>query len=768
MKSVTEMNNFKEQLNLEDAQKFLEKLGGSTEEVHTFQSFDDDQSLEREQKRGWLTKMITGTFEQVKEELIELNRKGAGIFVTVNKTDDEGRKAENIIALRALFADKDEGDLPALKIEPSILVQSKRGLQPYFVLVQNESLEKFTPAQAALAAHLASDPKIKDLCRVMRLPGFLHLKEPNDPFLVRLVSVSDKKYSVEEVLEAYPPAVPAASNASAARSIKNIKNFDSWVQSLPVGAGSTNELGGRNNTVLLLVREGLGQGLAPEALRSSVVLYCDRSGLERSVGLEIFERQSAKHKEKKFKSFLKENGKLSAYEIAGAFLENRGYSSAEALNLRAYNKIFYAFDGKKYVTLAPHVLESEIMRFLQGDPRLAARANGKLVNDVIKNLEGICFIASEPMPFFISDSSKAADNLISLENGLLDVDAWIENGNVILSEHTSDFFSLSNMPLRLDDEAKCPRWLEFLEQVIPDSGYRAMLQEWYGYNLIHSVSYQKFLIMHGEGANGKSVICTVLRTLLGDENVSAVGLEAFDPARTFPLSATIGKLANIVEEVGDLDKAAEGLLKLIVSGGLITVERKFVDPVSVCPTVRLTFATNVLPRFRDRSDGVWRRLMLLPMTFQVLDVTKQDSNLVDPKWWRNSGELPGILRWSLEGLRRLHQNKGFTEATASSAAKSDFRLDANPAAQFLSEHVTIETGNKLCTSELYWRYHNHAKSHGHLPLANVAFASEVRRVFPMATQTKNAVWHQGKRARQWLGIALKDKAIVGTTDTTSY
>lgn len=765
MSSVMEIKKFKEKLNLEDAQKFLGKLGGATEEIFTFQTYDDDQNLERDQKRGWLIKIITGTFDQVKEELVELNRKGAGIFVTVNKTDDEGRKAENIIALRALFADKDEGDLPALKIEPSMLVQSKRGLQPYFVLVQNESLDKFTPAQAALAAHLASDPKIKDLCRVMRLPGFLHLKEPSDPFLVRLVSVSDKKYSVEEVLEAYPPAVAVA---SVARSIKSSKNFDSWFQSLPIGAGSMNQFGGRNNALLLAVREGLGQGVAPEVLRSAVELYCDRSGLERSVGLEIFERQSAKHKEKKFKSFLKESGKLSAYEIADAFLENRGYSSAEALNLRAYNKLFYAFDGKKYVTLAPHVLESDIMRFLQGDPRLAARANGKLVNDVIKNLEGICFIASKHIPFFISDSSKSADNLISLDNGLLDIGAWLESGNVALSDHTADLFSLSNMPLRLDDEAKCPRWLEFLDQVIPDSAMRAMLQEWYGLNLIHNVSYQKFLIMHGEGANGKSVICTVLRTLLGDENVSAVGLEAFDPARTFPLSATIGKLANIVEEVGDLDKAAEGLLKLIVSGGLITVERKFVDPVSVCPTVRLTYATNVLPRFRDRSDGVWRRLMLLPMTFQVLDVTKQDSNLVDPKWWRNSGELPGILRWSLEGLRRLHQNKGFTEATASSAAKSDFRLDANPAAQFLSEHVTIETGNKLCTSELYWRYHNHAESHGHLPLANVAFASEVRRVFPMAAQTKNAVWHQGKRARQWLGIALKDKATFGTADTTSY
>ena len=68
----------------------------------------------------------------------------------------------------------------------------------------------------------------------------------------------------------------------------------------------------------------------------------------------------------------------------------------------------------------------------------------------------------------------------------------------------------------------------------------------------------------GDGANGKSVLLETLKNLVGRENCSSIPLEAFDSR--FDLSMTIGKLVNIVAEVGDVSKLPEGKLKAFVGG----------------------------------------------------------------------------------------------------------------------------------------------------------------------------------------------------------
>jgi len=134
---------------------------------------------------------MQGTLDKCAKELTLLNQIGAGVFITVNKTDGSGkRKAENITDVRALFVDSDTGDLPPLELPPSIIVQSRNGQHGYWLLPSGEPLDSFTSAQKALVHHLGTDPAIHDLPRVMRLPGFIHMKDPNAPFLVRITEMN--------------------------------------------------------------------------------------------------------------------------------------------------------------------------------------------------------------------------------------------------------------------------------------------------------------------------------------------------------------------------------------------------------------------------------------------------------------------------------------------------------------------------------------------------------------------------------------------------
>src|SRR5262249_2891693 len=154
--------------------------------------------------------------------------------------------------------------------------------------------------------------------------------------------------------------------------------------------------------------------------------------------------------------------------------------------------------------------------------------------------------------------------------------------------------------------------------------------EFAGYLLTRSTDAQACLVLVGEGRNGKSVLLAGLQALLGADNVSTVPLEDF--GRRFAMAQTLGKLANLCAEVGELDKTAEGTLKAFVAGDAMTFERKGKDPFTARPTARLVLSTNNVPRFADKTEGVWRRLLLVPFNRRVSDAERVPG-LDKPEWW---------------------------------------------------------------------------------------------------------------------------------------
>jgi hypothetical protein len=109
---------------------------------------------------------------------MRLNNAGAGIFVTINQTDLKGRTNKNIVRVRCLFVDLDHAPLePATKfLPPTAVVESSTGRWHVYWRVTDCPLDKFEALQKKLAAKFGGDPRVFDLARVMRLPGFDHLK----------------------------------------------------------------------------------------------------------------------------------------------------------------------------------------------------------------------------------------------------------------------------------------------------------------------------------------------------------------------------------------------------------------------------------------------------------------------------------------------------------------------------------------------------------------------------------------------------------------
>lgn len=178
--------------------RYLDILTGSHNEAVTFQFFDDrDKKNRKVASHRQMKRSLTYTFLQSKQ------KQGCGVFVMVNKGNGNGRSKKHIVGVRALFVDLDGSpyEPAAGMLSPHIRVESSRGRWHLYWKVSNCSLEQFKPLQQAIAKKFDGDKSCCDLSRVLRVPGFYHLKT-DTPFLTRLVEPNDfPAYTTQQIID---------------------------------------------------------------------------------------------------------------------------------------------------------------------------------------------------------------------------------------------------------------------------------------------------------------------------------------------------------------------------------------------------------------------------------------------------------------------------------------------------------------------------------------------------------------------------------------
>lgn len=218
---MSEQENFEQRPSIAEAERFISLLTGHANSKMTFQIF-------AEGGRILTPRILHGSIQEHFMVLADANMAGYGVFVMINEGDFLGRKAINVKGLRANFVD-DDGDAgepvkfeedccgPFEPLHPSITVQSKNGQHNYFKLTKGQPMLRFSDVQRQLALHFNTDKAVNDLCRVMRLPGFFHNKDPEKPFFVKVVANNEKEYTIEEIAEAYPAKRDGAADFAVAK-----------------------------------------------------------------------------------------------------------------------------------------------------------------------------------------------------------------------------------------------------------------------------------------------------------------------------------------------------------------------------------------------------------------------------------------------------------------------------------------------------------------------------------------------------------------------
>lgn len=232
----------------EAAQRLLSSLDPSPTAIWTFQTFED-----RPEKHPKLNSILHGAFAEHADRLTLLNARGAGVFVMVNEGDAKGRKAKNVIRVRAVFVDIDAGGTKRLQqiIEtsmqvgrpPSAVIQTSPNRFSIFWCVSGCELEQFGEYQRRLAVTLGGDPSVCDLPRVMRLPGFVHNKRT--PYPSELIHVRNAEYDAAELIAALCPKPGPKAPAMA---LPLPDDQDQWTDAIAAADAGIAE-GGRNHGI---------------------------------------------------------------------------------------------------------------------------------------------------------------------------------------------------------------------------------------------------------------------------------------------------------------------------------------------------------------------------------------------------------------------------------------------------------------------------------------------------------------------------------------
>jgi putative DNA primase/helicase len=284
----------------------------------------------------------------------------------------------------------------------------------------------------------------------------------------------------------------------------------------------------------------------------------------------------------------------------------------------------------------------------------------------------------------------------------------LKNGRWQLAGHKIEHYRTTQIPVWFDETATAPLFCRFLDQIYmgdADSTQKvAATLELLGYSLMSHTKYEKFALLIGNGANGKSVLLGVLEALCGIENVSGVQPSKFD--NPFQRSHMQYKLANIVTELKQGEIIADAELKAITSGEPATVEYKNKDPFVMRPYATCWFGTNHLPHTRDFSDAFFRRAIILRFN-KVFKENERDPYLLD----KLKAELPGILKLCLEAYAKA-LSFGFTNPPSSVATVFEWRLEADQVSQFVDDVCQIGVDHSVQSSFLFQGYQSWAINNG--------------------------------------------------------
>lgn len=290
-------------------------------------------------------------------------------------------------------------------------------------------------------------------------------------------------------------------------------------------------------------------------------------------------------------------------------------------------------------------------------------------------------------------------NYIAFRNGIYD----LVDGS--LHEFTPDIVVTNKIPWDYVPDAYDEAADKALDRLaVSDQQVRDVLEECIGACMYRDARLGggKAFILTGEKSNGKSTFLDMLKNMLGRDNVASLDIKEIGDR--FSTSMIAGKLANIGDDIADdfLQGSQVAIFKKVVTGNRIKAEMKGQDPFEFDPYCKLIFSANDIPRMKDKTGAVMRRLVIIPFNATFTKETPgYDVDIIEKL--TAPAAMQYLICCGIKGLQRVRVEQAYTICTKVQEQLDEYELENNPIIGFIDD-AGIDTIIHEPTADVYRRY----------------------------------------------------------------
>lgn len=301
--------------------------------------------------------------------------------------------------------------------------------------------------------------------------------------------------------------------------------------------------------------------------------------------------------------------------------------------------------------------------------------------------------------------SRGLNTIINVLNGELHIDG--KAGTYDLRSHDPAHWQTTILPVEYDPLAECPRFDRYLIEVF--NGNQEIIRhvwELLGYTIQRCKNIATWVLLTGEGANGKTTLLNVLSRLLGKTVLNSPINEV--ESDKHGMERMINKLALIDEDLKKGYALPDGFLKKFSENKEMSARPLYASNIDFQNTAIVWMAANELPRAQDISHGMVRRAQVIHFG-RIFSEEEQDPNL---SAYIIGHELPGVLVQALDGLRRLRTRGRFLPPREAEDIKRKWKVTASPMALWISTAIERSMGKHVLFREAYMHFRLWAQDQG--------------------------------------------------------
>jgi len=332
---------------------------------------------------------------------------------------------------------------------------------------------------------------------------------------------------------------------------------------------------------------------------------------------------------------------------------------------------------------------------------------------------------------------------INCQNGTLDLRAGK------LKPHDPADLITRIAPAEYDPEAQCPRFEQFLKEILVDSAVIAFLRRYAGYTLTGGTRERIFAILHGGGKNGKTTLVELLEDVLGDyakgTDTETILMKKYQGVGN-DVAALQGARFVFCSEVEHGRRLAESKVKQLTGRDTVTARFLFGEYFSFRPAFKLWLSTNNKPEIQGTDDAIWDRVRLIPFN-QRFEGKRADGTL--PEKLRE--ELPGVFAWMVRGCLEW-QEHGIGEPQSILSATKEYRAEMDALASFFEDACIIRKDLMTPATRLFGEYDDWAWKSGEKKETKKSFGMRLKE---RGFQNKKITSGKHKDRMGWFGIGLR-------------